>query len=90
MTVRVRNPTPTSCVTSLLIREHLAGEALGTTNADCDVGWWSPGTWLNYTRTFPTNTYVVYGRLAYSGPYSGADMSLVTAGRGASSKRPSH
>ena len=31
---------------------------------DFDVGWWSPGTWLNYTRTFPANTYLVYGRLA--------------------------
>jgi hypothetical protein len=65
---------------------QVAGEALGTSNVDFDVGWWSPGTWLNYTRTFPTNTYVVYGRLAYSGPYSGAVMSLVTAGRGTSSQ----
>jgi len=21
--------------------------------SDFDVGWWVPGTWLNYTRTFP-------------------------------------
>ncbi len=65
---------------------QIPGEPLNTTNLDYYVGWWSPGTWLNYTRTFPTNTYVVYGRLANSGPYSGAIMSLVTSGRGTSSQ----
>ena len=39
----------------------------GVTNVDFDVGWWVPGTWLNYTRTIPTNTYLVYGRLAAGG-----------------------
>ena len=50
------------------------------TNTDFDVAWWPPGTWLNYTRTFPTNTYVIYGRLANGGAYSNATMSLVTPG----------
>ncbi|HXR48581.1 MAG TPA: hypothetical protein VN784_14185 [Candidatus Limnocylindrales bacterium] len=54
----------------------------GVTNVDFDVGWWVPGTWLNYTRTIPTNTYAVYGRLAAANPYSGAVMSLVTSGQG--------
>jgi hypothetical protein len=61
---------------------QVPGEALGTTNTDYDVGWWSAGTWLNYTRTFPSNQYNIYGRLAFSGPYSGATMDLVTSGRG--------
>ena len=64
-------------------------EPLNTTNSDYDVGWWSPGTWLNYTRTFPTNTYHVYGRLASGTPYSGATMSLVTAGLGTPSQATS-
>ena len=61
-------------------------EPLGTTNTDCDVGWWSPGTWLNYTRTFPTNNYQVYGRLAAGAVYTNATMSLVTAGQGTPSQ----
>ena len=58
----------------------------GATNVDFDVGWWVPGTWLNYTRTIPTNTYLVYGRLAAGGAYSNATMGLVTAGRTTSSQ----
>jgi hypothetical protein len=60
---------------------QVPNEALGTTNSDYDVGWWAPGTWLNYTRTFPTNNYYVYGRLASGAAYTGATMSLVTSGR---------
>ena len=66
--------------------EDVASEPVPTTNVDYDVGWWSPGTWLNYTRTFPTNTYNVWGRLANGGPYANATVSLVTAGRGTSSQ----
>jgi hypothetical protein len=61
-------------------------EAVGMTNTDFDVGWWSPGTWLNYSRTFPSNQYNIYGRLAYSGAYSNATMGLVTSGGGTSSQ----
>ena len=57
-----------------------------TTFSDFNVGWWNPGTWLNYTRTFPTNTYNVYGRLASGASYSGATMSLVTSGQGTSNQ----
>ena len=58
----------------------------GATNVDFDVGWWVPGTWLNYTRTIPTNTYLVYGRLAAGGAYSNATMGLVTSGQGTPSQ----
>ena len=61
---------------------QVPGEALGMTNTDYDVGWWSPGTWLNYTRTFPANQYVIYGRLASDAPYSGANLDVVTGGHG--------
>ena len=29
-----------------------------------DVGWWVAGQWMNFTRTYPTGSYFVYGRLA--------------------------
>jgi hypothetical protein len=66
--------------------EYVPEEAAPSTNSDYDVGWWPPGTWMNYTRTIPTNNYYVYGRLAYSGAYSGAKVSLVTVGRGTTSQ----
>ena len=65
---------------------QVPGESIGTTNTDYDVGWWSPGTWLNYTRTFPSNQYNIYGRLASGSPYSGAALDLVTSGRGTPSQ----
>jgi hypothetical protein len=50
--------------------------------SDYNVGWWYTGAWLNYTRTFPTNNYYIYGRLASgNGAYS-ATNSLVTGGGG--------
>jgi hypothetical protein len=49
---------------------------------DFNLGFWDPGQWVNYTRTFPTNTYNVYGRLASAGAYSGLSLSLVTSGVG--------
>ena len=48
--------------------EYVPGQPVPNTNTDFDVGWWVPGTWLNYTRTIPTNTYLVYGRLAAGEP----------------------
>ncbi len=66
---------------------QVSNESLGTTNADYDVGWWPPETWFNYTRTFPTNTYRVWGRLASAAVYTNATMSLVSpATRGTSSQ----
>jgi hypothetical protein len=62
---------------------QVPGEPIGATNNDFNVGWWNPGTWLNYTRTFPTNKYSVYARLAGGVPYTqGVTLSLVTAGQG--------
>jgi hypothetical protein len=62
--------------------EYVPGESVPATNTDYDVGWWTPGTWLNYTRTFPTNLYRVWGRLASAAPYTNATMTLVTNGVG--------
>src|SRR6185437_12199100 len=50
---------------------------------DYDMGYWNGGFWENYTRTFPTNAYNVYSRMAGgAGPFSGTTLSLVTSGRG--------
>ncbi len=62
--------------------EYVPSESVPATNTDYDLAWWTPGTWLNYTRTFPTNTYRIWGRLASSSPYTNATVSLVTAGQG--------
>jgi hypothetical protein len=66
--------------------EDVPGEAVPTTNTDYDVGWWAPGTWLNYTRTFPTNAYRVWGRLASGAPYTNCTVSLVTSGQDTSNQ----
>jgi hypothetical protein len=51
--------------------------------ADFDVGWWNANWWLNYTRTYPTGNYYLYGRLAGgNGAFSGTTVSQVTAGWG--------
>ncbi|HEV2209413.1 MAG TPA: hypothetical protein VG167_11595 [Verrucomicrobiae bacterium] len=50
---------------------------------DFDLGYYNGGQWANYTRTFPTNSYNVYGRLAGgNGPFNNTTLKLVTAGRG--------
>lgn len=54
--------------------------------SDYNVGWWSAGEWLNYTRTFPTNNYYIYGRLASADGTYGATNSLVTGGGGTASQ----
>lgn len=52
-----------------------------------DLGWFNTGDWVNYTRTFPTNSYNVWGRLAGgNGAFSGTTLSLVTSGVGTSNQ----
>jgi hypothetical protein len=31
---------------------------------DYNVGWWLAGSWLNYTHTYPTGKFNIYGRLS--------------------------
>lgn len=50
---------------------------------DYDLGFWNPGFWENYTRTFPAGNYNVIARMAGgAGPFSGMTLKLVTAGQG--------
>lgn len=51
--------------------------------ADVNIGYWEAGSWLNYTRTYPTGTFRIYGRLAGGGgPFSGTTLAVVTNGVG--------
>jgi hypothetical protein len=50
---------------------------------DVYLGWWNAGFWVNYTRTFPTNNFYIYGRLAGgAGAFSGTTLAVVTSGAG--------
>lgn len=56
-------------------------------STDYDLGFFYGGEWNNYTRTFPTGNYNVYGRMAGgAGPWSGTTLSLVTSGTGTSNQ----
>jgi hypothetical protein len=37
---------------------------------DYDLGWYGPGDWANYTRTYPAGSFFVYVRTAGLGAYS--------------------
>jgi len=62
-------------------------QVFGGIAVDHNLGYWNGGQWVNYTRTFPTGTYNVYGRLAGgNGPFTNTKLSLVTAGAGTSNQ----
>jgi len=51
-------------------------------STDYDLGYYNGGQWANYTRTFPSASYNVYGRMAGgAGPFSGTTLAEVTSGR---------
>jgi hypothetical protein len=50
------------------------------------IGWFNGGDWLNYTRTYPTNTFNVWGRLAGGAAFSGTSLCIVTNGAGTSTQ----
>lgn len=53
----------------------------GDTTIECSyiLGWNDPGDWYNYTRTFPTGKYKIYGRFASGGLDEHARLELVTS-----------
>ncbi len=77
-----RNDSCGTQVASDLLRQKFI--ASGT--SDYNVGWWYSGAWLNYTRTFPTNNYYLYGRLASDNGAYHVTNSLVTGGFGTASQ----
>ena len=67
------------CVPNSWRSKAFMGPNIGPIN----IGYLWFGNWLNYTRTYPTNTFYVWGRLAGgSGPFSGTTLSIVTNGYG--------
>ena len=48
-----------------------------------NIGYFNSGNWMNYTRTYPTNTFYVWGRMACgNASFSGTTLSTVTSGVG--------
>jgi hypothetical protein len=68
-------------------QKFLTAQLTDPSVADYNVGWWNGSTWLNYTRTFPTNNYYVYARMAggAGGTYS-LSLGQVTSGAGTSNQ----
>jgi uncharacterized repeat protein (TIGR01451 family) len=51
-----------------------------------NIGYFYATNWLNYTRTYPSNTYNIVGRLAAGSAFSAATLSMVTSGVGTSNQ----
>jgi hypothetical protein len=72
---------PTGLAQEATADAQLPGYSAGS---DWDVGNFNGGDWANYTRSYPTGKYYVYGRLAgYGGSVT---LSQVTAGHGTTSQ----
>jgi hypothetical protein len=65
--------------------QQALGSAGGINIGQFNIGYFNTGNWLNYTRTYPTNSYYIWGRLAGgNGAFSGTRLSVVTSGAGTS------
>jgi len=49
-----------------------------------NICYYAAGSWLNYTRHYPTNSFYVWGRLAGTPAYTNTQMSILTSGYGTS------
>jgi len=54
----------------------------GTGYTDYSIGYFSAGSWCNYTRHYPAGSYNVYARLASGGSATTCTLSRVTSGWG--------
>jgi len=54
----------------------------GTGRSDYSIGYFSPGSWANYTRHYPAGGYYVFARLAAGGGATTCTLSQVTGGWG--------
>jgi hypothetical protein len=78
--------TQTPASTDINRQKFLDDIAAGDSNVvDHIVGNWQSSEWQNYTKTFPTGRYNVYGRLSSSSSSTIA-MAKVTGGAGTSSQ----
>ncbi len=55
---------------------------LGTGFSDYSLGYFSAGSWANYTRNYPAGSYNVYARLAAGGGNTTCTLARVTGGWG--------
>lgn len=46
------------------LRKYVAAELADPAIKDYNLAWWSAGSWINYTRTYPAGRFNVYGRIA--------------------------
>src|SRR4029079_11183319 len=84
---RASDPTATPMVTDAARQQFINAGA-----SDYNVGFIGPGFWQNYTKSWPTGTFNIYGRLA-SGANLGtihASLSKIVAGQGTSSQIQRH
>lgn len=58
----------------------------GTGHSDYSIGYFSAGSWANYTRRYPAGNYYVYARLASGGSATTCTLSKVTGGWGTTSQ----
>jgi hypothetical protein len=58
----------------------------GTGHSDYSIGYFSAGSWANYTRHYPAGNYYVYARLASGGGATTCTLSEVTRGWGTTSQ----
>jgi hyaluronate lyase len=58
----------------------------GTGYSDYSIGYFSAGSWANYTRHYPAGNYNVYARLAAGGGATTCTLSRVTGGWGTTSQ----
>lgn len=49
-----------------------------------NICYFTNGSWLNYTRHYPTNNFYIWGRLAGTPAYTNTQMSILTSGYGTS------
>jgi hypothetical protein len=84
---RAADPVATLLPTDFTREKYLDAISAGDVNAkDYKVGYFYPGEWLNYTRTFPAGNYRVYGRLAGGAGPTQLYLDQVTAGQGTTSQ----
>jgi Concanavalin A-like lectin/glucanases superfamily len=56
------------------------------TIADYDINFWATNGWINYTRTFPTGNFYLYGRLSAATAFN-LQCSVVTNGWGTATQQ---
>jgi len=62
--------------------DTLRSQYSGTGYSDYSLGYFSAGSWANYTRRYPAGSYYIYGRLAAGGGATTCNLSEVTGGWG--------